>query len=95
MSNRYASGPKALGICDRCGRTYLLDELKFETKNYKRDNIRVCPSCFDIQNPQDLPDLFDGGDTQALRNPRPDTGLEASRTVDLAAWNDKYGGDDA
>jgi hypothetical protein len=82
----------AHGFCARCGFRYPLEELKHEVKNYQRSNQRVCPDCFDIQNAQDLPNLFNGSDNQSLRDPRPDTGKEASRVIDLTAWNDKYGG---
>ena len=42
----YAVGKKANGICDRCGFTYLLSNLKYEIENQKRNGLRVCSECF-------------------------------------------------
>jgi hypothetical protein len=67
-----ATSKNAHGFCARCGFRYQLDELKYEFKNYKKTNSRVCPDCFDIQNPQDLSNLFKGDDNEALRDPRSD-----------------------
>lgn len=86
----FSSEKNAIGICDRCGLTYKLAELKHESKNYKLSSIRVCTDCFDIQNPQGLSNLFNGSDGGSLRDPRPDTGEEASRTLDLDAWNSYF-----
>ena len=65
MSNfRYASGNSpgrsdkpARGDCDRCGLTFKLHELKFESIGAKgspedrRSGLRVCPKCFDNIHP--------------------------------------------
>ena len=48
----YAKGKKALGICDRCGFTYKLAELKYEVEDKVRNGLRVCNSCFDPDHPQ-------------------------------------------
>lgn len=81
MANRFASGKIALAICDRCGLTYLLKELRNEVVKGNITNLKVCPSCFDPDHPQlhlgDLP----VDDPQALRDPRPDTGEDASREL--------------
>jgi len=81
MSNRFASGKIALGNCDRCGFEYLLKKLQKEVVKGKITNLLVCPTCFDPDHPQlhlgDRP--ID--DPQALRNPRPDTGQDASREL--------------
>lgn len=81
MANRFASGKIALAICDRCGLTYLLKELRDEVVKGNITNLKVCPSCFDPDHPQlhlgDLP----VDDPQALRDPRPDTGEDASREL--------------
>jgi len=81
VANRFASGKIALAICDRCGLTYLLKELRDEVVKGNITNLKVCPSCFDPDHPQlhlgDLP----VDDPQALRDPRPDTGEDASREL--------------
>ena len=48
----YAVGKKANGICDRCGFTYLLSNLKYEIEDQKRNGLRVCSECFDQDQPQ-------------------------------------------
>ena len=48
----YAAGKKALGICDRCGFTYKLNELRYETENKVRNGLRVCHTCYDPDQPQ-------------------------------------------
>jgi hypothetical protein len=69
----YARGKKALGICDRCGLTYKLDQLKTETVNLSRTNLRVCPVCWDPDHPQNWQGRIDYSDPEALRDPRPDS----------------------
>ena len=43
----YASGKKALAICDRCGFRYRLHELKKEW-----NGLKTCPNCFETKHPQ-------------------------------------------
>ena len=81
MSNRFAAGKIALGICDRCGFEYYLKELRKETVKGQVTNLKVCHTCLDPDHPQ----LHLGeqiiDDPQALRDPRPDTGLDESREL--------------
>ena len=83
MANRFATGKLALGICDRCGLTYYLKELRKEIVKGKINNLRVCPSCFDPDHPQLHLGELPVDDPQALRDPRPDTGEEASRELTI------------
>ena len=69
----YAVGKKALGICDRCGFTYKLSELKYEVQDQKRTGSRVCTSCLDPDHPQFRLGEVDTSDSIGLFNPRPDT----------------------
>ena len=69
----YAAGKKALGICDRCGFTYKLSELKYEVQDQKRTGSRVCTSCLDPDQPQFRLGEVDTSDSIGLFNPRPDT----------------------
>ena len=43
------------------------------------NNLLVCKSCFDPDHPQNWQGRYPVFDPQALRNPRPDTGLATSR----------------
>ena len=74
----YAVGKKANGICDRCGFTYLLSELKYEIEDQKRNGLRVCPECLDQDQPQLLLGKIKHTESIGLYNPRPDTGEKAS-----------------
>lgn len=78
----FAKGSKALGICDRCGFSFLLKELKEETWNGKRRRNLVCRSCWDPDHPQNFLHKIKTNDPQALRNPRPDLEREASRNME-------------
>ena len=78
MGNQFASGKHALGICDRCGRTYKLHELKDEYANLHRTGLKTCRSCWDPDHPQLQLGRFRVYDPQALRDARIDTGETAS-----------------
>jgi len=87
MANVYASGKRALGVCDRCGCTVKLNTLRSEVVKGKQVSNRVCKSCFDPDHPQLRLGETPVNDPQALRNPRPDTGLEASREL-ISSWDE-------
>ena len=74
----YAAGKKANGICDRCGFTYLLSELKYEIEDQKRNGLRVCPECLDEDQPQLQLGKINHSESIALFNPRVDTGKKSS-----------------
>ena len=69
----YAVGKKALGICDRCGFTYKLKELKYEVQDQKRTGSRICSNCFDPDQPQYRVGELNTADNIGLYNPRPDS----------------------
>ena len=73
MSNRFASGKKAIAECDRCGQQYRLSKLKTEIIKTKKYELLVCPECWDPDQPQLQLGMFPVDDPQALRNPRRDT----------------------
>lgn len=73
MTNRFASGRKAIAMCDRCGQQFKLKQLKEEIIKTKRYNLLVCPECWDPDHPQLLLGMYPVDDPQALRNPRRDT----------------------
>ena len=72
MSSRFASGKKAQAICDRCGQTVKLRELRDEIVKGRDSHIKVCRACFDPDHPQLMLGEFPVNDPQALEYPRPD-----------------------
>ena len=72
MSNRFASGKRAISECDRCGQRFKLKILKTEIIKTKNYNLLVCPECWDPDHPQLQLGMYPVDDPQALRNPRPD-----------------------
>lgn len=76
----YASAKHAWGISDRSGRRYRLREMKVEWTGAK-----VGPDEFETKQPQLFPPKA-SPDPQALRNPRPETGLADQRNIQWG-WN--------
>jgi len=72
MSNRYASGKKALAICDVCGFPYKLRQLKNLIVKGRDTNVKACPECWNPDQPQLHLGEYPVDDPQAIRNPRPD-----------------------
>ena len=87
MANKFASGKNSLGVCDRCGQQFALKSLRPETLKGKLLNNRVCTECWDVDHPQLKLGEKPVDDPQALRNPRPDTGLAASREL-TGSWDE-------
>ena len=89
MATRFASEKRAIALCDRCAFRYPLKKLKPYVVLGKVINQRVCPSCWEIDHPQNWVGIIGSrkaaDDPQALRNPRPDTNLNDSRG--LFGWN--------
>lgn len=73
MGNRFASGKRAIAMCDRCGQQYQLKKLKTEVIKQRKYQLLVCPECWDPDQPQLMLGTFPVDDPQALRNPRRDT----------------------
>jgi len=83
MPNKYSSGKWAIAQCDRCGFRYMLKELKKEVIKTKLYNIKVCPECWDPDQPQLSLGLYPVNDPQAVREPRPDVSYYAGGTYGL------------
>lgn len=81
MTNKFASNAKAHGFCGRCGFRVKLSEMKTESVRGRSVKNKVCPSCFDLDHPQNWLGTKPVDDPQALREPRPDPALEASRQI--------------
>ena len=73
MPNRFASGPRAIAMCDICGFEFKLKELKTQIVKTKPVNDRVCKECWSPDHPQLQLGMYPVDDPQALRNPRRDT----------------------
>lgn len=82
MSDKFASGKHAHGFCDVCNFRYALKKLRPLTINEKVTNVLACPTCWEPDHPQYRIGRIDMSDPQALRNPRPDPSLEASRELE-------------
>ena len=96
MPNRFASGPRAIAMCDRCGQQFKLKQLKTEVIKQRRYELLVCPECWDPDHPQLMLGTFPVEDPQALRNPRKDTtyytsGLTANGTPGEGSRNIQWG----
>ena len=83
MANTYASGKYAISECDRCGQRFKLKELKKEIVKTRIFNIKVCPECWDPDQPQLSLGMYPVNDPQAIREPRPDTSYVTSGTNGL------------
>lgn len=73
MGERFASGKYSISQCDRCGFRYKLKQLKFEVIKTKLYQLKVCPECWDPDQPQLQLGMYPVDDPQAVRQPRPDT----------------------
>ena len=83
MPNKFASGKYAIAECDRCGQRYMLKELKKLTIKTNTVNIKVCPECWEPDQPQLQIGMYPVSDAQAVREPRPDTSYITSGTNGL------------
>jgi len=72
MGSKYASQKNSIAECDRCGFRYKLKELRKLTIKTKQVSIKVCPTCWELDQPQLSLGLYPVNDPQAVREPRPD-----------------------
>jgi len=83
MPSSFASGKYAIAECDRCGFRYKLTELKNLVIKTKNVSIKVCPTCWEPDQPQLSLGLYPVNDPQAVREPRPDVSYNSSGTSGL------------
>jgi len=83
MASKYASGKNSIAECDRCAQRYMLKVLRIQTLKTKPYKIKVCPECWDPDQPQLQLGLYPVNDPQAVREPRPDVSYLASGTSGL------------
>ena len=81
MSNRFASGKFAIAECDRCAQRYMLKQLKTQTVKTKPYKVKVCPECWDPDQPQLQLGMYPVNDPQAVEGPRPDVSYQVSGIV--------------
>ena len=78
MPSKYASGKHSIAECDRCGQRYKLVELKKLVIKAKVTNIKVCPECWEPDQPQLQLGMYPVNDPQGVREPRKDNSYSAS-----------------
>ena len=86
----YARGKYAFGFCDKTGFRYPLSDLVPEFNNGVKTGFLVGRDVVDPDQPQNFLGRVKINDPQSLRNPRPDTSLQASRGLFgfNPVWND-------
>jgi hypothetical protein len=72
MPNKFASGKHSIAMCDRCGQQFKLKILRKLTIKTKQVSIKVCPECWEPDQPQLQLGLYPVNDPQGVRDPRPD-----------------------
>jgi len=72
MPSKFASGKNSIAECDRCGQRFKLKILKKLTIKTKQVSIKVCPECWEPDQPQLQLGMYPVNDPQAVRDPRPD-----------------------
>ena len=92
MPSKYASGKNSISECDRCGFRYMLKVLKTLTIKTKNVKIKVCPTCWEPDQPQLSLGMYPVNDPQAVREPRPDLSYWQSGMTGLqTAYNSGTG----
>lgn len=84
---KYASGKHSIAECDRCGQRYMLTELRKLTIKTKMVSIKVCPECWEPDQPQLQLGMYPVYDPQAVREPRPDVSYYLSGNNGLQVVN--------
>ena len=80
MTSKYTSCKYSIAECDRGGQRDNISELKKEVIKTKLFQIKVCPTCWDPDQPQLSLGLYPVDDPQAVREPRPDVSYVTSGT---------------
>jgi hypothetical protein len=79
--SKFASGKHSWAMCDVCSVRTRYRDLRSTTVRGKLTGLRVCATCWDKDHEQNFLPYYVTADAQALYNPRPDTGLQASRKL--------------
>lgn len=78
MGNKFSSGKHSIAECDRCGQRFQLKQLKKLVIKQQIKDIKVCPECWEKDQPQLSLGLYPVDDPQAVRDPRPDVSYKNS-----------------
>ena len=92
MATPYASGKYSIAECDRCGQRYKLKQLKLEVIKTKKYELKVCPECWDPDQPQLQLGMYPVVDPQAVYQPRPDLTYVTAGLNGLQLTNGTNGG---
>ena len=86
---KYSSAKYSIAECDRCGQRYKLTELRKLTIKTKMVSIKVCPECWEPDQPQLQLGMYPVYDPQAVREPRPDVSyyLSGNNGLQLVSTN--------
>jgi hypothetical protein len=87
MPSQFASGKHSIAQCDRCNFRFKLKVLKTQTVKTKPFKIKVCPACWDPDQPQLQLGMYPVNDPQAVREPRPDVSYLQSGNSGLQIVN--------
>jgi hypothetical protein len=98
MPSKYASGKNSIAECDRCAFRFPLKILKTLTIKTKNVKIKVCPTCYEPDQPQLSLGMYPINDPQAVREPRPDlsywqsglTGLQTAYNAGTGELQDGF-----
>ena len=91
MPNRFSSGKNSIAECDRCGFRFKLTQLKNLVIKTKNVSIKVCPECWEPDQPQLSLGLYPVNDPQAVREPRPDVSYVTSGNSGLQVQQNSTG----
>ena len=83
MGNRFASGKNSIAECDRCGFRFKLTALRKEVIKTKTYDLKVCPQCWDPDQPQLQLGMYPVDDPQGVKDPRPDISYKVSGRTGL------------
>jgi hypothetical protein len=82
MPNQFSSGKFAIAECDRCAFRFKLNVLRKLVIKTQIKPIKVCPECWEPDQPQLQLGMYPVNDPQAVREPR----------KDLSYWQSGYNG---
>ena len=83
MGNRFSSGKNSIAECDRCGFRFKLTALQKLVVKTKVYDLKVCPQCWDPDQPQLQLGMYPVDDPQGVRDPRPDLSYQVSGRTGL------------
>ena len=83
MGNRFSSGKNSIAECDRCGFRFKLTALRKLVVKTKTYDLKVCPQCWDPDQPQLQLGMYPVDDPQGVRDPRPDLSYQLSGRTGL------------